>query len=427
MNKISKITKRDIFDLFNNGIKQVHYFENSIYNCNYHGRLEEIEFLERLYHLESMESSDHRYLNAKGDIWQHTVNNNDYPVNWVFKDERFELFDGDDTVFLDFICEIFHPEVRDESTNWRLFFDRINELLKYDEFELYSYQKISGREVFTWRVYSEKHLYLIPYSIRQEQRIKSKDIKLKLSKELRYQILKLLEEYDELRYFTDETNWNYTKQLSELAMEELEKFYIPKNYENNHYVPAKDFDCFIYNTSPFSVLDVIEAFAYLLEENSHFKERVNDLLSHHKVSFNLTDGGEIINTNDELFQLNRKKPVREPGLEKLLLIAEEEYTKGNYSTAVEKLWDAFERLKTYYSPSLDKKSSAEKIVKEVAKEQEEFQRLFNDEFKSLTTIGNNFKIRHHETTKIDISEEIHYQYFYKRCMALISTVIKILY
>lgn len=160
---ITKITKREIFDLFNSGIKQEEFFNVVTYIYPYFGRLEEIEFLERLYDLENMESLDSRYPNAKGDIWQHTINNDDYPENWVFKDERFELFIGEDSKFLDFICEIFHPEVRDEKKEWRLFFNKINELLKYDNYELYSYDEISGREVFTWRLYSEKNRTIFPF------------------------------------------------------------------------------------------------------------------------------------------------------------------------------------------------------------------------------------------------------------------------
>ena len=423
MNMITKITKRKIFDLFNSGIKQEEFFNVVTDIYPYFGRLEEIEFLERLYDLENMESLDSRYPNAKGDIWQHTINNDDYPENWVFKDERFELFIGEDSKFLDFICEIFHPEVRDEKKEWRLFFNKINELLKYDNYELYSYDEISGLKVFTWRLYSEKKSHYIPFSIRNEKQIKSKDIKLSLSKKFRYQILQLLKEYDDTRYFTDETNWNYWKQLSQIAIEELEKFYIPKNFKNNEYVPATDFDFFINNTSPFSVLDIIEAFAYLLEDNSLYKEKVNSLFSHHKLCITLNNNGEFINTSDELFRLNSDKPIKEPGLEELLIIAEEEYTKGNYSNAVEKLWDAFERLKTYYYPTLDKKKSAEKIINEVSFNNESIIKVFEDEFKVLTDIGNSFCIRHHEKNRIVIKEKLHFKYFYKRCFSLISVIL----
>lgn len=73
----------------------------------YYGRLDEIDFLARLYNLDEMESSDSRYLNAREDIWQHTVNNADYPFCWVFEDERFSLKVGSDEVYLRFMCEVF--------------------------------------------------------------------------------------------------------------------------------------------------------------------------------------------------------------------------------------------------------------------------------------------------------------------------------
>ena len=69
--------------------------------------------------------------------------------------------------------------------------------------------------------------------------------------------------------------------------------------------------------------------------------------------------------------------------------------------AAEKIWDALERLKTYYT-DMDKKASTTKIVNDMAGGQTDFVDLFNTEFKTLTDIGNNFRIRHHETNKIDI-------------------------
>ncbi|QDR79616.1 hypothetical protein [Sporomusa termitida] len=52
--------------------------------------------------------------------------------------------------------------------------------------------------------------------------------------------------------------------------------------------------------------------------------------------------------------------------------------------------------------------------------------LFEKEFHELTAIGNNFRIRHHETTKTDIEDNRYYDYFYKRCLSLISVAIKYL-
>lgn len=93
--------------------------------------------------------------------------------------------------------------------------------------------------------------------------------------------------------------------------------------------------------------------------------------------------------------------------------------------ATEKIWDAFERLKTYYT-ELDKKSSTDKIVNDMSGQQAEFISLFYDEFKALTKIGNDFRIRHHETNKIDITDLNYYDYFFNRCLSLISLAIRYL-
>ena len=56
---------------------------------------------------------------------------------------------------------------------------------------------------------------------------------------------------------------------------------------------------------------------------------------------------------------------------------------------------------------MDKKASATKIVSDIAGGQTDYIALFNAEFKALTDIGNNFRIRHHETNKIDITDIRH--------------------
>ena len=120
--------------------------------------------------------------------------------------------------------------------------------------------------------------------------------------------------------------------------------------------------------------------------------------------------------------------VIEPGTKELLEEAIALFKHPNPAArndAVEKLWDAFERLKTYYT-TLDKRTSATKIVEDMSNKQTEFEQLFNDEFVALTKIGNDYRIRHHETNKIDIQDMRHYDYFFNRCLALIATAIQYL-
>ena len=117
--------------------------------------------------------------------------------------------------------------------------------------------------------------------------------------------------------------------------------------------------------------------------------------------------------------------IKEPGIYDLLNEAITKHMQPSFQAhrdATEKIWDALERLKTYYT-DMDKRVSATKIVNDMAGGQAAFVTLFNAEFKALTDIGNDFRIRHHETNKVDIVDIRHYDYFFNRCLSLISTAI----
>jgi len=88
--------------------------------------------------------------------------------------------------------------------------------------------------------------------------------------------------------------------------------------------------------------------------------------------------------------------------------------------ALEKLWDAFERLKTI-DPGVDKKQSAGALLGRVASG-EWFQRL-NDEMRELTTIGNVMQIRHFETSKKDVPEGA-VDYLFNRLASMILYLLR---
>ena len=92
MRNITEITRRDIFDLFQKGYVESNWLSgDQRISYPYHGRLSEIDFLKKVYPLDKMLSTDERFENAEGDIWHHTVNNDDWESDWVFSDYRFEL------------------------------------------------------------------------------------------------------------------------------------------------------------------------------------------------------------------------------------------------------------------------------------------------------------------------------------------------
>ena len=160
MDKISDVTRQDIIDVIRNGF--VVSFDEPQYDSisgnyivsyrakiSYHGRLDELGFLEKLYDLDNMPSNDSRYSNAHGDISCHLRFGDYEDEYWIFQDERFSLRQGDgDEALLHFLCMMLHPAVRIENSQWRDYLQKFNELLREDGYELYPAKKISGRDIY---------------------------------------------------------------------------------------------------------------------------------------------------------------------------------------------------------------------------------------------------------------------------------------
>lgn len=166
---------------------------------------------------------------------------------------------------------------------------------------------------------------------------------------------------------------------------------------------------------------------------ANFQAEINDIFTKTGLLYSLSNKFEIerIVENDTLTpELETKvSAVQEKGTRELLQEAISLHRKpypGCARDATEKIWDALERLKTYYFPSLDKKKSVEKIVEDISAGQAAYQTVFNDEFLALTKIGNNFRIRHHETDKVEIPDDKYYDYFFNRCLSLIALAIQYL-
>lgn len=146
-------------------------------------------------------------------------------------------------------------------------------------------------------------------------------------------------------------------------------------------------------------------------------------LTDEKIIERVIEGGPLTSEVE-----NEISQIQEQGVRELLQEAISLYKQpypGAHKNAVEKIWDAFERLKSYYT-TMDKKASASQIVNDIAGGQTEFIALFDEEFRALTKIGNDYRIRHHETNKVDITDDRHYDYFFNRCLSVISLAIQYL-
>jgi len=421
MNKITEITRQGIFNLFKKGYTE-YGFSNDSYTVRYpyYGRLEEIEFIKKLYPLDKMDSDSPNKHGIEWEIRQHTINNDDWNFGWIFDDSRFELLKGSDVLFLNFLCAVFHPENRDENESWMQYLNKINYLIKIDGFELYESGAISKKSVYSWRQISPEESasgMFIPFSIRNRSALETKTLVFSISKKMRKDFINLFYRYSETQYRTGETNYNYRIPTEDAVIEDVRScckaFGSIKNY-----LETSNIEQFIMRNYPYHVFDAIELFGQYNSDNN-FAHEVNLIFQKNRFAYKLI-GGKI---GIEHKKIQTKEIIKEFGLKDLLNRAAL-YYNSDKKIAVETLWDAFERLKTYYGK--DKKTSSTKIVTEMSKGDSNYFSLFEDEFIILTEIGNNYRIRHHEINKFEIIDNNYYDYFYQRCFALIDLALKYL-
>lgn len=256
--------------------------------------------------------------------------------------------------------------------------------------------------------------------------------------------------------FTQNCHDNFTGRdyiaFNEQEFEAKIKIRIPslfRNEYNNRICVPKDYE----NYDQYALLDLIEYFAQnikdIYEHWNHpryqnyqtidcldtsdkfqnFQQEINEIFAEAGVLYKLTDKKiiERIVENSILTKQmeNNFEKIDEIGIRELLKDSIELYKTPNPKArqdSVEKIWDAFERLKTYYT-TLDKKRSVNKIVSNMANGNSNFIDLFDKEFRELTDIGNKYRIRHHETNKFDITDERYYDYFFNRCLSLIALAV----
>ena len=133
---ITEITRRTIFDALRIG---KHFWA---------GKLDEAEFLSRIFDLNSLPSGDPRHKDMAGDILRHRLwNPEDWPDDWVFSDSRLDLMSAPDEVFLKFLCEMVHPVVRDVSEVDDLV-GMLNRYLAPDGYRLVVVDTMSNHPIF---------------------------------------------------------------------------------------------------------------------------------------------------------------------------------------------------------------------------------------------------------------------------------------
>ena len=159
-----------------------------------------------------------------------------------------------------------------------------------------------------------------------------------------------------------------------------------------------------------------------------FRNDVNRILSRNQLTYELNSSGEVKRIAPPILQEALNSAVFSTGdnqLDELLETARTKFLDPNPTTrkdSLEKLWDAWERLKTV-EPGKDKKASVTTLLNRVTQEIN-FRKTLEKEAKELTDIGNTFRIRHSETTQIPLNSDEQVDYLFHRLFALIWLALK---
>lgn len=168
------------------------------------------------------------------------------------------------------------------------------------------------------------------------------------------------------------------------------------------------------------------------EGQGAFRDDINRILSRNGLAYELKPNGEVDRLAPVVLREALASVVFRTGdtdLDSLLEAARTKYLNPSLTVrqeSLEKLWAAWERLKTI-EPGKDKKVSATALLKKAAAEPNFYKRLYKrleGEAHELTDIGNKFRIRHSETDKVSLELSEHVDYLFHRLFALIRLLLR---
>lgn len=160
---------------------------------------------------------------------------------------------------------------------------------------------------------------------------------------------------------------------------------------------------------------------------SDFRDDVNRIFARNGLAYEFTQVGEIRRTLPPVLDESLRNITFKTGDSLLDGMLEEARTKFTNRDPVirreglERLWDAWERLKTM--AHADKKQSITAILDRTASDQS-FRKLLEDEATQLNGIGNSLFIRHHELKQTPVFDTDHVDYLFHRLFAMIQLLIR---
>lgn len=164
------------------------------------------------------------------------------------------------------------------------------------------------------------------------------------------------------------------------------------------------------------------------QSKDEYKDKINSIFARNGIVFYLDDDGSIKRTVPESLKkiiTDIRFSTNDDRLNELLKTSYSKFILPKIESRIEsleKIWDAFERLKTYFEEN--KKTSANTLIATASGNNELFSSTLNTEFQSLTKIGNKFQIRHFERNKVQLHSNLHIDYLFYRMSALIHLCVE---
>lgn len=162
---------------------------------------------------------------------------------------------------------------------------------------------------------------------------------------------------------------------------------------------------------------------------AEFRKNINRIFRRNGVAFTLTEGGSIERTISETLSNELRLANFRTGdaeLDELLESARQKFlapSEDDHRDALEKLGDAWERLKTVDVVE-DKNWAAKRcLMKRLAQIDNSSGTCWNRK-RALTGAGNSLRIRHSETKQERLGTSDQMDYMFRRMFALINLILK---
>ena len=162
-------------------------------------------------------------------------------------------------------------------------------------------------------------------------------------------------------------------------------------------------------------------------KKQEFQDNINRIFARNGIAYELNSDGVVVRLAPAVLGESLTKVLFRTGDATLDQLLEESRRKfltpdpAIRREAVERLWDAWERVKSLEDPK-DKKRSISTLLDKTATESN-FRLLLEEEARKLTDIGNSFHIRHTEVTQTQVTDSAHIDYLFHRLFSMVQLLL----